>query len=143
MDKFIRHRKEWDNLERNIPLDYLNHIGIDLNTLKTTVEIDQEEYEDVLKLPLYPKYFTVRYMPTIYGSVKLPDNCLETEAIEIVKNFSKKTGLKCNINYLNLKTILIERDNVYVAYYKPEIRITNKLLIISKDYSTKIGICKV
>ncbi len=131
-NKFREHRKEWHNLERQIPRSYLNEINAKLDIIKFTVEIDQEEYKKAVKIAIYPRYATVRLMAAVYTSIELPEGVSENEAIEILKDYSKKKNRSCWITIYDIKTIWVyPSGNVHTTYYKPEIRISNKFLIPS------------
>ena len=43
--KFRIHRKAWDNLERPVRRRYLDEIGLSLEALHFTVELDGEKFE--------------------------------------------------------------------------------------------------
>jgi len=46
LNKFKKHREEFDNLDRWVPLKYLNAIKINLATLKFCGELDYDEFEN-------------------------------------------------------------------------------------------------
>lgn len=132
--KFRKHRINWNNLERSIPLKYLEAIDADLNTLKFTVELDQQEYDRALEIKLFPKSAVIRIMAAVYSDLKFPENTPETEAIEIAKRFFEEKNLMGCINFPDIKTIWIEPNGVVKkTYYRPSIKITNTLLIPSNN----------
>ena len=65
IDKFEKHRIEWDQLLRQVPLSYLSSIGVDMKAITLTIEVDKEEYMQALRVPLYPRAAVVRLMPTV------------------------------------------------------------------------------
>lgn len=128
-NKFIEHRKEWHRLIRKIPLSYLEQIGAKLDVIEFTVEVDQEEFEKALELPFYPEYATVRMMPSVYQSIKLPADLTEEEAIEYLKDYSSKEERICWIKLKDIKTIWVyPNGNVNTSYYKPDYEIENDYL---------------
>jgi hypothetical protein len=135
--KFQTHRKCWENLERNIPLAYLKAIGGDIDTIRQIFKTDVEEYDRALKVALFPKYWTVRIFAAMYQSRKFPPNIAEDEAIEFLKTFSAEKKLRCCINYPSIKTIWIEDfgKEVKYSYYRPAIKFTKNMLILSNDGS--------
>ncbi len=132
--KFREHRKEWDDLLRNIPLGYLFAIGVNIEELMRNVSIDMEEYRRALKIPLFPGSAVIRLMGGFYQDKKFPPATPEYKAIEILKEFSTANRLRCCINFHNLKTIWIEPgEEVHYSYYPPEIKITKKWAVIKSD----------
>jgi hypothetical protein len=132
--KFRFHRKDWDNLERPVPRKYLQAIGVDINTLEFTVELDEEEYEKVLQFPFSPRKALLRVMPTVFTTVQLPDGVTEEEAVFLLKGLSRKTGKYGFINFENIKTTFAQPDGfVFTKYYKPLLRVTRDSVIASED----------
>ena len=128
-NKFVEHRKEWHGLIRKIPLSYLEQIGAKLDVIDFTVEVDQEEFKKALELPFYPEYATVRMMPSVYQSIKLPADLTEEEAIEYLKDYSSKEERICWIKLKDIKTIWVYPNrNVNTSYYKPDYEIENDYL---------------
>ncbi len=127
-NKFIQHRKEWHILERKIPLAYLKAIGVDLDVLEFTTELDKEAYEKVLSIPLYPKYFMLKITP-LAVSKPFPPGLSENEAIEYLKDFAYGKKL-CLIHYPSIKTIGVRPDrSTFTSYYEPGIKITREYAI--------------
>jgi len=130
LEKFRKHRLEWDNLERQVPIAYLDAVGVDLETLKLKVKLDHDEYQSVLGVPLYPRYGTIRYMGGVYGSFPFPDDAPEVDAVLMLQEYSRVNKRQCCINYPDVKSIWINPDgNVFTTYYEPAIRITKKFVI--------------
>jgi len=145
VEKFRAHRREWDNLERDIPLAYLRAIGVDLAVLKFTAKLDVEEYERALKSPLHPKCITVRWMAAVYSDFALPPETSETDAILFAQKFMRehKIELRCCIKYPDLKTIYIEPDGtVCTTYYRPSLRLTRTKAIF-RTGGKDIGISRL
>ena len=134
LNKFRIHRKAWDNLERPIPRKYLQGIGVSLETLQLTVELDGEEYEKALGLPYSPKRAVIRVMPAVFSTVELPKGIDEEEAISVLERMSRKTGKYCFINFGSLKTVFAEPDGiVFARFYRPTIEIKSDFIIASQD----------
>ena len=134
LNKFRIHRKAWVNLERPIPIKYLRAIGVSLDTLRFTVELDGEEYEQALSLPFSPRKAVIRVMPTIFSTVELPEGVNEEDAIFVLKKMSRKIGKYCFINFDNVKTVFAEPDGfVFAKFYPPMVEIRKDLIIASHD----------
>ena len=132
--KFREHRIEWDNLIRNIPLKYLKELDVDVDIIKLTIELDQQEYQDALQIPLYPKCAVIRYMAAVYGTFKFPRDTPENEAVVMIQDFQKKKRFRCCINFPTIKTIWLEPDGkISTSYYEPKIRYTKCWLMISEN----------
>ena len=135
--KFRIHRKAWDNLERPIPRKYLLEIGVNLDTLGFTVELDGEEYEKALSLPFSPRKAVIIVLPAVFSQVELPENINEEDAIFILKKMSRKIGKYCFINFGNLKTVFAQPNGfVFTKYYRPMVEIKKDLVIASQDATT-------
>ena len=131
--KFRFHRKAWDNLERPVPRKYLEAIGVDIETLKFTVELDTEEYQKALQLPLSPEIAQLRVMPTLFNTFRLPDGVTEEEAVVLLKRLSRKTGKYGFINHEKIKTTFAQPDGfVFTKFYKPLLRVANDMVIASE-----------
>lgn len=130
-EKFKKHREEFDNLDRWVPLSYLDAIGVNRATLKFCGELDHEEFEKAKGIKeLYPEFAVVRIMPSIYSNFKLPEGITESEAIEYLIQYSAETGKKYFINYHDFKTVIIDPDgSVKTVYHPPSFRITKSYLI--------------
>ncbi|MDH5719832.1 MAG: hypothetical protein OEZ13_04330 [Spirochaetia bacterium] len=133
-NKFKEHRRQWDSCEKSIPLAYLRAIDADIEILKFTVSVDQEEYENAAQIITYPKHFMVRLMAAFYQSLKIPDGMSENDAVGYVKEFSREKRLRCCIATPPLKSIFIEPDGkVNYIYYRPEIKISKNEVSFSYD----------
>ena len=107
--KFRIHRKGWDSLERTIRKKYLQAIGVSLDTLRFTVDLDNEEYEKALSLPFSPTKAVIRVMPTIFSKVELPEGINEEDAIVLLKKLSRQIGKYCFINFGAVKSVFVSR----------------------------------
>ena len=138
--KFKNHRHEWDELSRRIPTKYLSAIQVDLETLRFTLELDQEEFERFLALPFCPQSVGIRTMPTVFSTMEFPPDTSEAEAIEILKKYSGETGRYCFIPCANIKTIYIQPDGaVFTTVYRPELEI-NRAWVIANDLGERVGV---
>lgn len=140
LNKFRSHRKEFDDMSRDIPLGYLEAIGINSATFRFCNELDYEEFESARNIEvLYPEYGTVRYMACVYSSVKFPSKLTEDMAVEYLQDHYGSKGFICWINYPDFKTVLIKPgENAKRFYYPPEIRYT-KLHAVSIGDGSRIG----
>ena len=126
-NKFKNHRKEWDELHRDVPLSYFTYIGIKKAVLLFTLELDYEEYKKVLDIPLYPQFAVARVMAAVYQEKQFLETTPEAEAIEVLKVFSREKHKRCCINCPELKTIYVEPNGeVNIVYYPPAIKFTGK-----------------
>jgi len=139
--KFRFHRKAWDDLERPVPRKYLRAIGVNIDTLKFTIELDTEEYDKALQFPLSPAKALLRVMPAVFSTVQFPEGVTEEEAVCLLKGLSRKTGKYGFINYEKIKTTFAQPDGfVFTKFYKPLLRVTSDMVIASEDGS---GLAKV
>ncbi len=123
--KFIIHKREWDRLERPVPLKYFNYLGVDYEVLDLVLDLDRREFEQALELPRYPKFAIIRLMAAIYANCEIPGGMEEREAVEYVAEVVKEKRFRCCINYPQLKTIYFDpRTGVSTIYYPPEITFT-------------------
>jgi hypothetical protein len=126
LQKFQRHKAAWDRGQARIPLAYLEGIGVDLDLLRTAVELDQRALVAAVSVPLLPRYFTARLMAAVYQTTELPEGCTEEQAVEMVRRFAAKSGRECCIHFPGLKSVFIRPDgSVSTCLYKPELRIDN------------------
>ncbi len=133
-NKFLNHRQQWHDLTRKIPVKYLDAIDVDYEILDCTVELDKEEYERALKVPLYPRGFTIRYMACVYKTVEFPPDTTEYEAREIMSDYAQDKRRSCAINYPDIKTVLAEPDgNIRVVFYEPDINFDGGFMIAATD----------
>jgi hypothetical protein len=139
INKFRTIKNEWDSLRRPIPLKYFDYIGADRNVLEFTLELDNEEYEQAIELPRYPRYAIVRRMAAIYKNIKIPSGLREEDARSYLFDLMAKNRLRCCINYPELLSIFLEPNGtVNYVYYPPEIRFGKKYAVPVKD-GTGIG----
>jgi hypothetical protein len=121
---FKAHRSEWDLLTRRVPIKYFSAIGVDLDVLRFTLELDQQEFDQFLELPFYPKSGGIRLMSTEYRTIEFPPKTTEGKAIQILQEYSKGTGMYCFITQANIKTIWVQPDGALsTTFYRPEIEI--------------------
>lgn len=143
LPKFKNHRKEWDDLSRRIPTKYLSAIQVEIEVLRFTLELDQEEYDKALEVPFFPKSAGIRLMSAVYSTMEFPLETSEAEAIEILKMYSNKNGRYCFISWANIKTIYIQPDGtVFTTIYRPELAI-NKAWVIASDSGNEVGVVSV
>jgi hypothetical protein len=136
-NKFRIHRKEWNDLERRIPLKYLSAIDAEMETLKFTLELDFEEFDKALEIPFYPCIVGFRVMAAIFSQFELPENTSEREAIEVTKRFARGKGFRSFIPVRDLRAIYVEPNGtVFTKYYRPRLEITKTYVEASSDGST-------
>ena len=122
--KFTVHRKEWDELTGRIPVKYFSAIGVDLEVLRFTLELDQQEFDLALELPFSPKSYGIRLMPTVYHTMDFPSQTTEEQAIVILKDYSKNTRTYCFITVPDIKSVWVQPDGaVLTTLYRPELEI--------------------
>ena len=121
---FKAHRSEWDLLTRRVPIKYFSAIGVDLDVLRFALELDQQEFDQFLELPFYPKSGGIRLMSKKYRTIEFPHKTTEGEAIQILKEYSKDTGMYCFITQANVRTIWVQPDGTLLTMLdKPELEI--------------------
>ena len=84
--KFERHRNEFNSLARAVPYTYLDAIGADRRELEVCLEADLARYHEECEKPRFPTTAAIRYMPTIYGSVRFSFGTTEDEALRILQD---------------------------------------------------------
>jgi len=143
MDTFIDVKNEWDDLQRRIPLQYFDYINIDREILDYTLQLDLDEYHEILERPRFPKYAIGRIMAAIYTNKRIPDGLTEKEAIDYLFDFMKKKRFRCCINYPELMTIYLEPDGrTNTVYYPPLLRITENCAIPDRG-GNEIGVTRI
>ncbi len=129
-NKFLRHREEWHDLKRRIPMAYLKEIEVDWNIIDFVVDLDQNEFRQVLEIPRSPSSASVRLMPALKKTLKLPKDVSENDAIEFVKRYAINEGKVCLIRYEDLLNIQVKPDGrVHKIYLRPEVEINNDFLV--------------
>ena len=136
-EKFNMHRRQWDQLDRPIPRSYLSFIGADIDVMQFTAELDAEEYDYVLDMPLYPRFASVRVAPAVYIRLDLPDGIDETEAVAFVRELAVHQGRRCCIGFRDIKTIWVEgTGEISYSYYRPQLRVTRSYIIPRNEAGT-------
>jgi hypothetical protein len=136
INKFRIHRKEWGDLERRIPLKYLSAIGVDLETLNFALELDCEEFDKAIEIPVFPRVAGFRVMAAVFSEFGLPENTSEQEAIEVTKRFAREKGFRSFITVRDLKTIWVEPNGtVFTSFYRPCLEITKTYVEANSDGS--------
>ncbi len=141
-NQFINYRKLWHEFKKKIPISYLEAIGVKLDVLEFTIELDQNDYQKTLEIPLYPNSYIIQTKPFSLTK-RLPKNISEAEAIELIRKESILQNTSCVINYSFLKRILIESNgSVKTIYYHPDIKIEGEYVIPTKinDYTGNISL---
>lgn len=143
VDKFIMVKQEWDHLVRRVPLPYFDYIAVDRNILDYTLQLDLDEYHEILQKPRYPKYAIVRIMAAIYTNKRIPEGLTEKEAIDYLFDFMKDKRFRCCLNYPELMTIYLEPDGrKQTIYYPPLLRITENSAIPERG-GDEIGVTRI
>lgn len=141
-NQFIKHRKLWHDFQKKIPISYLKAIGVKLEVLEFTVELDQNDYQKALEIPLYSKSYIIQTRPFPLTR-RLPQRTSEAKAIELVRKEAILKNKSCVIDYPLLKKILIESDgSVKTTFYRPDIKIEGEYVIPTKinDYTGDISL---
>jgi len=151
--KFYRILDFFPIFEKPISMAWLNLLCADINIMQSMIEFDQEQYEIALSKRQCPKYFTVRWMSGIYGSMSFPEN-IETEeqAIKYVIEWRRQNNRLCWINFTNVLSIYFGKyrndslDDVAINYWyhynKPQLLITEKDVVYSacRDFNPRTHI---
>jgi len=86
LDKFERHRTEFNTLARPVPYAYLHAIGAERDELQACLEADRARYHHEREKPRFPTTAAVRYMPTVYATVCFPLGTTEDQALRILQH---------------------------------------------------------
>lgn len=133
--KFARHRAEWDALQRNVPLSYLEAIGVDIDVLAFAAEVDMEEFRAALELPFYPTWGIERAIPGFYCQLRFPPGTSEAEAISMLLARAKKSGHEFCVKSA-LKAVYASPDgSVETIYFKPRFHVKGGFLVPRGDGS--------
>lgn len=127
-DRFVARRREYDQLQRDVPLVYLEAIGADRAELFRGLAEDYRAYEEALFAPRFPKAAAVRVMPTVYIAEYFEFGTLERRAIQILAE--KHPTRVCMIQYGDFLLVTVQRS-VRTASYStqpPELRFTSTAL---------------
>ena len=130
IQKFLNHMEEWNRVERKVPLAYLKAIGVDMDTLDFTLELDREDFKRVSEGPFYPRRGSIRFHPAYYKSIEFPEGIDEDEGVEILRGICVEKGLRGFIELYPVKTIGVRVDgSVYEIFNRPEIVFTERFMI--------------
>lgn len=136
-EKFNAHRRQWDLLDRAIPRSYLSFIGADIDVMLFTAELDAQEYDYVVDMPLYPRYASVRLALGVYIRLELPEGITETDAVAFVRELAVHQSRRCCIGFRDIKTIWIEgTGEISYSYYRPQLRVTRSFVIPRNEAGT-------
>jgi len=130
IQKFLNHMEEWNRVERKVPLAYLKAIGVDMDTLDFTLELDREDFKRVSEGPFYPRRGSIRLHPAYYKGVEFPEGTNESEAVELLREICMEKGLRGFIELHPVKTIGIRADgSFYEIYDRPEVVFTKRFMV--------------
>lgn len=131
LNKLKNKRVQWDNLECKIPIEYLDAIGVTENLLTTTIEIDQEIYDNKIKKPVLYSEFTQPIHSIVVKRYQFEEPQTEEDAIELVK----QTLINGNIKqYRKQSYCILDRS----PYYKVVINHNGKVFYQSNIPDFKI-----
>jgi len=143
IEKFRRRRPDWDALSRPLPLTYLSGIGVALDSLMVAAEADMSEFIEALSLPAAIEWAVVRWMPAIYGSLRLPRLLPEADAVSFVLDYARTNQRRCCIRVGALKSIFIEpTGETATILYPPSLAIKAGFLVTGSDGSA-VGTCRI
>ena len=118
--KLTKRRKDYDALNGDIPLAYLDAIGAKMAELETCIEADVDLFEREKQKPRYPRKAIIRYAACVYGTFAFPDGTCEAEALRMLID-SEYAGLQCLISYPELLVIscTISKSSPFYGYVEP------------------------
>lgn len=122
----------WLNLSGEIPIKFFEAIGVQEEVLAFALALDQEEFEYALTIPVFPKNFVARLMPTVCIPISLPEGTSEQEAIAIVLAYQQEHNFMCWINIGDIKSIFFAPKSHYRTTNHPPV-----LKKVGKIYTTK------
>lgn len=131
--KLRKQRLRYDGFERDVPLAYLDAIGVKMHELEVCVEADQELFNRKRKETRYPRVAMVRYMPAVYGTYRFPEGTPEKEAISMLRR-SEAARFSAVIVYPELLIVMLDRnftDPVY-DFIEPTYTVGKDRLLIRK-----------
>lgn len=131
--KLLWRIEKWNNLEANIPLIYLDFIGLKTITIETTVKQDMIAFQKALEREHTPQCFFANTSSGLQR-IPLPVDYNIKRAIEAAINWDPCQEVMAKyIKIKDLKTIYIQPDGTYYTVtYPPAINIRKGLLIPSQ-----------
>lgn len=137
IEKFNEHRKLFDLCLKDIPISYLQFIGVDFKVLKFCIELDLENYNREIELLNLPNHFYINLVAGLRRLVELPRFDSEEIVLSYVYKFMIEHSIPlCSIIYEELKTIFIyENGNLEKRYYSPSLKFGNDKLQFKKYVS--------
>lgn len=120
LNKFRIHRVQFDQMLRNVPLDYLRAIGAERDQLKVCLARDMEafiEYRETGRV--ITRSATIMLASFLYRKLPFPENCPEEEGVELARCHSLETGQSLFINYPGFKIIWVYQGGRVVTTYRP------------------------
>ncbi|MFA7326693.1 MAG: hypothetical protein WC121_08520 [Candidatus Kapaibacterium sp.] len=145
-NKLYNKRKEWDQLNSSIPIEYLTALGITEKLLATAVEIDQEIYDKRIEEPVTYSGFVHPIRTFIVKSFIFNEPLTEREAVEKIKQmlaeemigrYNKRTYFKLDRSPYYSLCVNDEGKEWYVKN-RPEYKIDNQYYVFRLPFFSGI-----
>lgn len=141
--KFRKHRERWRQLERDVPLTYLDALGVDREVLQFTVAHDADLHSLELQKPRFPRFASARLMACVYKSHEFPAGTTEVEAIETLKELVQEIRVPWFINYPELLSVWVGPDGGDIQrLYTPSVTFTRHAAVFSRG-GRRLGMVSV
>jgi transcriptional regulator with XRE-family HTH domain len=66
-----------------------------------------------------PSQVVIRWIPAVYGTMRLPENCTPEEAIKMATKFSREKGFRTCVRLSNIRTVYVEPDGSRMLSFAP------------------------
>lgn len=138
-EKFVRHRKLWDQMKKDIPLAYLKAIGVSMQELLKLAKQDYVNYLYCLTQELKADQFKViRGLMAVATEIIPEPYRQEKDAVEYVRQYMKtydhphaylRLGEVKQYNFTNRKENLPEKLDS-ITLFEPRLEIAKEMLKI-------------
>lgn len=93
-NKFYTNRKRWDLMRNQIPIYYIEALGISESMVAMAIEIDQEIYDKKIAESVTYEYFTQSYKYFFIKKYSFEEPLSEMDAIEKVRTWITQDGFQ-------------------------------------------------
>ncbi len=121
--KFTRHSAAWINLEKSIPLQFLESIEVDQSILEEALRLDQKEYNKAVNVLPVPaqyslKFFSGMYILKSFEGQETVYDCIEY--LQPLLDVWNNRNAQAFITWPHLKTIWMRPHKEFSeTYYSP------------------------
>ena len=111
-NKIYSKRKKWDKMITQIPIDYLDSLGITEKMIQTTIEMDIEEFEKNKAKPAIYTHCFYNYK-WIQAIIDFEEKLNEREAVERLKDIAERNIKRLQPRYCSYS---LQREPFYSIY---------------------------